>query len=289
MYLRLSDGVRVFVDVEGGSLRPRGRELVQVPTLLLVHGGPGFDHATLRPYFTAWRESYQIIYFDQRGMGRSDDGPADRWTVDRWAADLGEVIERLGLVCPIVLGHSFGGCVAMRYAASRSHELAGLILSSTCARHVPEDCLGVLEDLGGAGVRDVARRFFDDPTCETFAEYRRVCFPLYSRAEDNPVEASWPIVKPEVLIDYWRGEHRSLDLRDGLREVACPTLVISGERDPITPVARAREIASELRATDAELVIVPDAGHGVWRDKPHEYERVVQAFVTRASELPRWQ
>jgi proline iminopeptidase len=62
--------------------------------------------------------------------------------------------------------------------------------------------------------------------------------------------------------------------------VCCPVLVLAGEEDPVTPVEDAREIAAAIPAPWGQLVVVPDAGHGVWRDQPEEGLAVVRGFVS---------
>ena len=285
MRLLLADGLRLFVDVDGSGLRPREDIMETVPTLVLLHGGPGFDHSSFKPYFGRWTDALQVVYYDHRGMGRSDDGTASSWTLSRWADDLDELIDRLGISRPVLLGQSFGGYVALQYAIAHPHRLSGLILSSTGARHVVGDCLGEFKRLGGGEAQQVASAFFSDPTVEGFAEYRRVCFPLYNTTVQDPTIAARQIVKPEVLLHFWKGEHRIFDFRPELGDIGCPTLVIGGEDDPITPAVRARELADHLDPGLVDLRIVPGAGHGVYRDDPRGYGDLVRGFISSLAEV----
>ena len=66
--------VRLFFDVEGAKLRPDGATMREVPTVLLLHGGPGFDHSNYKPDFSRLAEIAQVVYLDHRGNGRSDHG-----------------------------------------------------------------------------------------------------------------------------------------------------------------------------------------------------------------------
>ena len=102
MYINLN-GARIFFDVVGSGLRPEGPEMVKVPTLLILHGGPGYDHSTLRPYFDRYADAYQVIYLDHRGCGRS---AADQstWDLDTWADDVVAFCAALGIEKPLVFG-----------------------------------------------------------------------------------------------------------------------------------------------------------------------------------------
>ena len=75
------NGVRLFFDVEGAKLVADGANLRERQTVILLHGGPGADHAIHKPAWSELADIAQIIYLDRRGNGRSDDGLPDRWTL----------------------------------------------------------------------------------------------------------------------------------------------------------------------------------------------------------------
>ena len=64
------NGARLYVDVENSGLIPDGDRMREKPTLLLLHGGPGFDHSAFKPAFSALSDVAQIVYYDHRGNGR---------------------------------------------------------------------------------------------------------------------------------------------------------------------------------------------------------------------------
>jgi proline iminopeptidase len=170
--------VRLFFDVEGAKWVPDGPEMRERPTLILLHGGPGFDHSSFKPLFSALADTAQVVYLDHRGNGRSDRSTEDRWTLDRWGDDVRAFCEALEIERPVVLGQSFGGMVAMAYAARHPDHPARLILSSTSAKMRLERVLGAFERLGGEEARAAASAYWSDPGGETLADYARVCFPL---------------------------------------------------------------------------------------------------------------
>src|SRR3954463_6459011 len=84
----LVNGLRLFFDVEGAKLVPDGPTMREKPTLLLLHGGPGFDHSIYRPAYSALADIAQVIYLDHRANGRSEDGPRESWTLAQWGDDI---------------------------------------------------------------------------------------------------------------------------------------------------------------------------------------------------------
>jgi pimeloyl-ACP methyl ester carboxylesterase len=115
MRIQVGD-VRLFFDVEGTKLRPEGSAMREVPTLLLLHGGPGFDHSGFKPDFAQLIDIAQVVYLDHRGSGRSDRGSTERWKLDQWADDISSFCSALEIEKPIVMGQSFGAWAAMIYA-----------------------------------------------------------------------------------------------------------------------------------------------------------------------------
>ncbi len=91
------NGVRLFFDVEGAKLVPDGPVMREKPTLLLLHGGPGFDHSIYKPAYSALADIAQIIYLDHRGNGRSEDGPRESWNLEQWGDDVRTFCDALGI------------------------------------------------------------------------------------------------------------------------------------------------------------------------------------------------
>src|SRR4029453_16253636 len=158
--------VRLFVDVDGAKLVPEGMSMRERPTLVMVHGGPGFDHTPFKARYASLTEIAQLLYYDHRGNGRSEDGLPERWNLDQWADDLRTLCDVLGIEHPIVFGTSFGGFVALNYALRHPDHPAKLVLSSTAARIQLNRSVAMFERLGGGDVRSGAERFFEEPTAE---------------------------------------------------------------------------------------------------------------------------
>ncbi|MBI3757954.1 MAG: alpha/beta hydrolase [Deltaproteobacteria bacterium] len=273
------DDVRLFFDVEGPKLVPDGPTMRERPTLLLLHGGPGFDHSGFKPLFAALTDIVQVIYLDHRGNGRSDYGAPDQWNLDRWAEDIHTFCEMLEIERPFVLGQSFGGFVALAYATRYPNHPGKLILSSTHARFRSDRALAAFLRLGGPQVRDVAQAFFDNPTHETGTDYLKICLPLYTQRPQDPDVMARTKFHEELGLSFLGGEWRTFDLLPALTRIQCPTLVMAGEEDPITPMADAEDMVRALPTDLVRLARFPGCGHGVFRDNPEACFKVLRQFL----------
>ena len=280
MRIDIGQGVRLFVDVEGLALVPDGPLMREKPTLVCLHGGPGFDHSGFKPAFSGLADIAQIVYYDHRGHGRSDERPSSEWTLDIWADDVVRLCDALGIVKPIVLGQSFGGFVAQRYIARHPSHASKVILSSTSPHMALERKLVMFEKLGGKAARELARQFWSQPDPQTWAAYWAGCRKLYNRTEpSDPQAAQRMLVRDEILLHFVAGEKQGLDLLPGLAAAQCPVLVMAGEEDPVCPLADAQDIAAALPPQWAKLVSFPGAGHGAWRDDPQAAFATLRDFI----------
>jgi len=269
----------LFVDVEGCALVPDRATLRQKPTLLLLHGGPGYDHSSFKPLFSPLADIAQVVYVDHRGHGRSDPCPPAEWTLDTFADDVVRLCNALAIGKPIVLGQSFGGFVAQRYLARHPAHPAKVILSSTSARLSLPRKLAMFELLGGAAARQAAERFWTAPDAASWAEYSRLCRPHYNRRPADGEAAQRTRFKPEILFHWVATEQQTLDLLPGLARAQCPVLVLAGERDPVCPLADAQDIADALPPQWVQFERFADCGHGVWRDDPEAAFVALRRFI----------
>ncbi|WP_425257563.1 alpha/beta fold hydrolase [Rubrivivax sp. RP6-9] len=280
MRIEIAPGVRLFVDVEGPSLVPDGPALREKPTLLLLHGGPGYDHSGFKPAFSALADVAQIVYVDHRGHGRSDRRPAAEWTLDTFADDVVRLCDALGIVKPIVLGQSFGGFVAQRYIARHPAHPAKVVLSSTSPHMALPRKLAMFERLGGAEARRVAEAFWTRPCAATWGPYNAVCKQHYN-TQPQPAEAGQrTIYNEDILFTSAGGEQQTMDLLPGLAHAQCPVLVLAGDADPVCPLEDALDIAGALPPQWMRFHRFANVGHGAWRDDPVAAFAVLRAFIT---------
>jgi pimeloyl-ACP methyl ester carboxylesterase len=268
------DDVRLFFDVHGTKLVAEGPWMRERPTVVLLHPGPGFDHGLFKVGIGPWLSAgTQAIYLDMRGAGRSDHGSPEDLRLARWADDVRDFCDALRIEKPIVFGLGFGSMVALDYAARHPQHPGALVLASPVARVVPERSIPVYERLGGPEAGEVARRYYGNPDEQAFADFIRVCFPLLSRypfTSDVIVRAHW---RPEVLLDWMRGESKEIDLRDRIGAIEAPAIVIAGEDDAWAPLESTREVA-ELLHGEARFRSFPEARHSVFADAPEAYDEL---------------
>ncbi len=280
------NGVRIFFDVESAKFVPDGPIMRERRTLILLHGGPGMDHSTYKPAFSRFADIAQVIYIDHRGNGRSERGPRDAWTLAQWGDDLFAFCEALDIEKPIVMGNSFGGFVAMSYATRHPDHPGKLILSSTASSgqaHV-ERSIAMFTKFGGDEIGAMARHAltvgYDSP--EFTLRWLTEAMPYYNTKPGDPHATARTVMTSKVLIDFLGpgGEGLTFDMTADLAKIACPTLVLGGEDDPITPIESSEDIAAALRPGLVQFERFAGCGHGVFRDDPRAFD-VIREFMLR--------
>jgi proline iminopeptidase len=279
------DGVRLYFDVEGCGLAAQSDAMMQRPTLVLLHGGPGVDHSFFKPEFSAMADAAQVIYLDQRGSGRSDRGHPSSWTWSRWAEDVAGFCRALEIESPLLVGTSSGGRVAVECAARHPSLASGVVLDSTLFESESlDESLEIFERRGGPAAREAAARLLGgDRSPEALAAWKAHAMPLYGSASDGDMaaRAARAMVNREVQAHFGRGECGPLKVTAGdLDKVTCPVLILAGEDDPIAPAAAAQRAASSVHQAAVELQVFTGVGHGVFRQAPAGAFARLRAFVS---------
>jgi proline iminopeptidase len=274
------NGTSLYFDVEGLGLVPDGKTMRQRPTLVLLHGGPGFDHTSFKPAFSTLTDVAQVIYLDHRGNGRSGYGDPSTWNLAQWGDDVRGFCDALGIEKPVVYGVSFGGFVAQSYATRHPGHAGKLVLVSTAARPDWPAVFDAFERIGGREARQLAEAYWLTPTPERRLAYREKCHPLYyTRGQRDPDAAAREIVHDPVNLHFATQGFAQMDFRAALAGVACPTLVMAGETDPITPIAFSETIVASLPPGLAQFERFADCGHGIVRDAPQRHFETLRRFL----------
>jgi proline iminopeptidase len=285
MRVHLND-VSLWFDVSGPSVVPGSATAVERPTLVAVHGGPGADHINLKETLAPLTDDFQIVFYDQRGHGRSDLSTAEFWNQRTWATDLKELCDALGLVRPFVLGSSFGGRVALTYAGLFPGHARGIILANTTGGHADDRAsIEVFRRIGGPEAAAAAERDFAENSQESRTEFRRICGPLYSSkpwsAEELHNQRARSIQTLEVNLHFFRDEAPRFSPWTLLSRVTSPVLILAGEDDPLCPLPVVEELAGRLPASTTSLVRLPSARHTIFRDRPDLAFPAIEEFIRR--------
>lgn len=291
--MRISLGdVSLWFDVSGPSVIPRGDTTAERPVLVAVHGGPGLDHMSVKPALEPLAGDFQVLFFDLRGHGRSDRGSAECWNLRTWADDLRRLCDALGLHKPVILGSSFGGDVALTYAALFPDHPGGVILANTTGGHYDQPrVIEAFGRVGGPEAAAIIKRIFTGDAGDAGdlqAEFNRVCYPLYSAtlgwAEECRHFQAQMIRNPDVAAYYKSHEAPRFDPWSLTGAIRCPILVLAGEDDPVCPLPLVEELASQLPAGTTRLVRLPGARHTIFLDRPDLAFPAVKTFAAQIIE-----
>jgi proline iminopeptidase len=259
------------------------------PRLLVLHGGPGAHLDYLLPQMLELASDHELVFYDQRGGGRSktDDRAPITWRTH--VDDLDRVVTELQLDPLSIVGYSWGGLLAMLYAIEAAHErvshqLQRLVLidpapvnrafratfESEFARRQADPAVAALRaELSGSGLRE------RDPDA-----YRQRTFELSVAGYfADPIAAHdlTPFrVTGRVQQSVWESLGDFDLLRPGqLDSVHVPSLILHGTRDPI-PLASSEAAA---RALGAQLVTIEGAGHVPYVEQPRALFQAIRDFL----------
>lgn len=295
---RSVDAVENRIPVDGTSLY--ARVVGQGQPVIILHGGPDFDHSYLLPALDQFRDVFRLIYYDQRGRGRSAESvsPEDV-TIASEVNDLDKVRRHFGLDAPVVLGHSWGAVLALEYALRHPTRVSHLILMNPAPASTGDLALmrtAYLEKLGSKMDRQreiVSSAAYQaaDPAAVA-ARYRIHFRPALKRPQDYErlmgiMEAAFIEQGKEGILKARAVEERLMeetwdleeyDLLPKLRSLQIPTLVIAGEDDFI-PVEVAYHIARAIPR--GKLVTIEECGHFTYLECAGEVRNAFDNFFRR--------
>ncbi len=201
---------------------------------------------------------------DLPGHGRS--GGEARTSIAGYSEFLSDLLEALGLTRTTLVGHSMGGAIAQDLALNHASKVDGLILVGTGARlRVLPSILEGLPNNFQSTVEMILRYAYSDKASQELVDVGR---------------QEWLANPPEVLHgDFLACD--SFDVMGRLGEIRCPTLLICGEEDQLTPPKYSHFL--QERIADATLIIIPGAGHMVMLEQPEQVSCTVEEFLRRTT------
>ena len=256
------------LSVDGVPLhyRDEGRGL---PVLLFhafpLHGG------AFAPQVAALKERYRFLLPDARGFGASQlgEGPTE---MSRIARDGLALLDALGLETAVVGGVSMGGYASMALLREDASRVRALLLLDTQV---------TADDEAGRARRETQAQ---DALARGVQSVLENNLPkLIASPVDSPVGRQVAELMrqgtPEGIAAALRGMGLRHDSKDMLARFAGPALVVVGERDDVTPLEKARQMADLV--TGAQLEVIPGAGHLANLENPEAFNRVLDAFLSR--------
>src|SRR5215813_11886649 len=276
------DGYRVWYRRLGSGGTP----------LLILHGGPGGGHDYLEP-LQALAADRPVVFYDQLGCGKSDQ-PTDRslWRMERFVAEVDTVRRALSLERIHLLGHSWGGWLAIEYLLTQPRGVVSAVLASTSASipqfvaeasrlkaALPPSIYHTLQRYETAG--DLHHPDYEAATLEFYK--RHLCrldpwpeavLRTVRNIEGNAVYET--MNGPNVFMVT--GNLKNWDRLDRLSEITVPVLITVGRYDEITPTCAE---AMHRRLPKAQLRVFEQSSHTAHLEEPETYRQVVADFLQR--------
>ncbi len=256
------------------------------PTVVALHGGPGASHDYLRPQFDALARGRTILYYDQRGGGRS---VVPRDAALGWrehVADLAAMAASLPTAPLTLLGFSWGGLLALLFAVEHPELVARLALVAPAGTHA---------DVRARVERTLAERQAAPEVAEARAALSR------SGLRERDPGAFWRRAFELSVAGYFKDPGRArnltpfrvaaraqravweslagMDLRPRLPGIVAETLVLHGRFDPV-PLESSAELAALL--PHARLVVFEDSGHALYAEETARFVETLDAFLPRS-------
>jgi proline iminopeptidase len=252
-------------------------------TLIVLHGGPGLSHHYTRPLRALAGDDLQVILFDQRGVGASSPMGEAHHSLAHQVADLEVLREHFALEQVMLLGHSWGGLIAMTYAAEHPERVSALVLvdsappdSDTMSRtfdvfddrlaeriaqgHVPADPPPVVDGDGSANLEALLPVYFHDPRHDEATHLGG------SRCD-------------AAVLDATHRNSATFDCREGLGRLRSPSVVFHGASDPFG-LEGVESAASALENSLRAVVVLERCGHIPWEECPGPFFTELRRFLS---------
>lgn len=263
------------------------------PPMLLMHGGLGLDHTTLRPWLDPLADSVELIYYDHLANGRSAfEGDPETLTHEVWVETADSLRAHLGHDRVILFGHSYGGILALEYALAHPERVEALIVSNTAPAFDYAEAV-----MANAKRKAASEAAFQDVVdvlsgpvlsdAQAAAAFQRI-HPLYFHEYDP---ARHDAVLEEVrfrAVAMNRSTFACLpayDVKERLGEIEPPTLVLSGADDWIMPSEHAgARLAAGIAGADH--VVFEESGHWPFVEETDRYLHTIRAWLERRDLIP---
>ena len=252
------------------------------PPCVVVPGWPGVDHTYLRRGLERLAGRLRLVFYDQRGHGRSARPAPEPLSLEQLADDAAALTAHLGAERTLALGHFHGASVALELALRHPWRVAGLVLVAASPGQLGSS-ESLADSLGAAPTPpdvEVLQRVPPASDAELQATMSALApFFFHGTNDIEPAEVfagavfdARTAVQVMQPLHWWSAVDRLGDLR-------VPVLLITGRHDVFSPPSEAERIRRNV--TDAELVVLEQCGHLPWVEEPDTFDAAVQAWLAR--------
>ena len=260
--------------------------------IIVIHGGPGFDLDWFLPQMKTLAKDHEVILYDQRGSGKSVHGKIDASTINmpQFVADLEALRKKLGYEKVTLLGHSWGGLLAMNYAIAHPDHVSTLILADAAPSSAAGFKAFMAEAQKRVGPLEAKLKPIEDSKAfkegdpKTSADFYHTLFQAYfynpknideldlQRTRESLVGGTkiFPLLAKDYLSNY--------NIRADLKNLKIPTLILHGDKD-IVPLWTAHETQKAIPGST--LVVIKNADHFSYVEKPKEFFGAIEKFLKR--------
>lgn len=217
-------------------------------------------------------QRFRLVALDWRGFGESDVGTSPS-TMEQFADDVAGLMDQLGMQHAVLCGLSMGGYAAFAFLRKYPQRVAALILSDTKPDADNEEAKANRETVARLAEEQGVAAIADLQVPRLLSAYTRQHHPEVERRVRQMIEAA----TTQGIAAASRGMAQRVDATDLLASISCPTLVIVGEQDALTPPALATAYATKI--SDAQFAVIPLAGHLANLEQPETFFSVLHTFL----------
>lgn len=277
-----------FVSVDGAELFCRS--LGKGSPLIVIHGGPGLSQNYLQPQLYRLAENHLVIFYDQRDCGESKgDFNADKINIQTYINDLDAVLKAFKLDKAALLGHSWGGLVAMEFAIAHPQSVSQLILANTMSasstgfdlfvQEVMTRAAPVMDEL--EALQQLPEFIEGDPDTHERAfklYYPYYCYNPESARLINIRMSQSANLKGRKVYEVWRDNlfSQSYDFHGSLKNLKMPTLILHGDTDVI-PMSSVQKIHESI--PQSQFVLLKNCGHFSHIESPDAFFNHIEAVL----------
>jgi 3-oxoadipate enol-lactonase len=254
------NGIELFYEIKG-----KGEPLLLIAGFMCDRA----YWSLLMPYLS----QYQIIRFDNRGIGQSS-APDSPYSIPQMANDAAALLDVLGIEKAHIAGHSMGGQIAQELALNHPQKIKSLILLSSLAK-------------GNEKFNNIIKTWGDIATKLDLELYEKLVLPWIFTDNfyaipgmvDQLIEwaINYPFAPTKHGLYHQSRAILNFDTTHRLQNIHCPTLVIIGQQDILTPVKFSEQLTQGI--PNAELVIIEHGGHGFLIESPESVAQFILKFL----------